>query len=61
MRLVRRRGETFVLAAAAPAARVAFTNKGHEALAVRVQIRGRAAEAQARVLPPGARWELAGS
>ena len=61
MRLVRRRGETFVLAAAAPAARVAFTNKGHEALAVRVQIRGRAAEGQARVLPPGARWELAGS
>lgn len=61
MRLVRRRGETFVLAAATQAARVAFTNQGVEALALRVRIVGPGAEvAQARVLAPGARWELGG-
>jgi hypothetical protein len=58
MRLVRRRGETFELAAAAPGASVAFTNQGRESLPLRVRIQGPAAAAQRRVLAPGARWEL---
>ena len=62
MRLVRRRGGTFVLAAAAPGARVALTNQGGDALPLRVQIRDQTADVtQTRVLAPGARWELAGS
>jgi len=61
MRLLRRRGETFVLQASRAGARAVFVNEGREILTLRTRVQaGAGTSAGERMLAPGARWELAG-